>query len=142
MAKIKSVVLNDSERAALEKGARDGTTFGYRQRCQIILLKAQNRTSKDVAEQVGCCQVVVNSWLKRYRTEEIDGLTLRKGRGRRAILHEATDLEAVRRVVQKNRQRVSLAKAELTQELNKEFSTLTLKRSLKKTVAATNECAG
>ncbi len=56
----------------------------------------------------------------------------RQGRGRRPILHTQSDLEAVRRAVQKNRQRVSLAKAELEQELGKEFSQLTLRRFLKK----------
>ena len=56
----------------------------------------------------------------------------RQGRGRRPILQAQTDLEAVRRAVQKNRQRVSLAKAEREQELGKEFSQLTLRRFLKK----------
>jgi hypothetical protein len=44
--------------------------------------------------------------------------------------------------VQENRQRVSLAQAELQEELGKEFSTLTLKRFLKKTVAASSAFDG
>jgi transposase len=87
-------------------------------------------------------EVVVNTWLKRYKEQGLSGLVIRKGRGRRSILQKDTDLAAVRRAVQNNRQRVSLAKAELEQELGKEFGVLTLKRFLKKTVAATNECAG
>jgi len=142
MAKIKGVDLSEEERVALQKGQRDGKTFGYRQRCQMILLKAENRTSKQVAQQVGCCEVVVNTWLKRYKEQGLSGLVIRKGRGRRSILQKDTDLAAVRRAVQNNRQRVSLAKAELEQELGKKFGVLTLKRFLKKTVAATNECAG
>lgn len=140
MAKIKSVALSEVERTALQKGGRDGATFGYRQRCQIILRKADCRTSKEVAKEVGCCEVVVNTWLKRYKEQGIGGLAIRAGRGRRSILQKESDLEAVRRAVQKNRQKVSLAKAELTKELGKEFSVLTLKRFLKKTVAATNDC--
>ncbi len=140
MAKIKSVTLTDAERATLQNGWHNGATFGYRQRCQMILLKADCRTSKEVAKEVGCCEVVVNSWLKRYKTEGITGLLIRQGRGRKSILHNQNDLEAVRRAVQKNRQKVSLAKAQLAQELGKEFSVLTLKRFLKKTVVATNEC--
>ena len=70
----------------------------------------------------------------------MSGLAIRAGRGRRSILQKESDLEAVRRAVQKNRHKVSLAKAELTQEVGKEVSVLTLKRFLKKTVAATNEC--
>jgi transposase len=140
MPAIKTVQLSTEQRAALEQGWRHGTTFGFRQRCQMILLKAQKRTSKEVAQQVGCCEVVVNNWRKRYQAEGIEGLKTKKGRGRPAILQAHTDLEAVRRAVQTNRQRVSHAKAELEKELGKAFSTLTLKRFLKKTVAASNDC--
>ena len=95
----------------------------------------------DVGRYVGCCEAVVNTCLKRYEAEGIDGLHHKTGGGRRPILQKETDLTAVRRAVEANRQRVSLAKAELEKELGKEFSTLTLKRFLKKTVAASNVCA-
>lgn len=142
MAKIKSIVLSEAERTVLEKGARDGKTFAYRKRCHMILLKAQGRTSKDVAQEVGGCEVVVNNWMRRYKEHGIQGLVMRQGRGRRAILQSESDLEIVRLCVQKHRQKVSLAKAELEQTLGKEFGILTLKRFLKKTVAATNDCGG
>ena len=104
---------------------------------------SQSRTSKevaqkDVAQQVGCCEVVVNTWMKRYQEFGMDGLETKAGRGRKSILQADTDLAAVRQAVQDNRQRISLAKAELQQELGKEFSQLTLRRFLKKTVAVTN----
>ncbi len=138
MAKIKVIELTEAERTALETGWRYDSSHAFRQRCQMILLKSQRLPSKEVAHQVGCCEVVVNTWLKRYQTHRMDGLKTRQGRGRRPILQQKTDLEAVRRAVQKNRQRVSLAKAELQEELGKEFSTLTLKRFLKKTAAASS----
>ena len=138
MAKIKSVPLTPEQQAALERASRHGTSYDFRQRCQIILLKAQKRTSKDVAVQVGCCEVVVNTWMKRYQEQGLDGLKTKAGRGRKSILQADTDLAAVRQAVQNSRQRISLAKAELEQELGKEFSSLTLRRFLKKTVAATN----
>jgi len=75
---------------------------------------------------------VVNTWLNRYQAHGLDGLKTRRGQARRPILQADTDLAAVRRAVQNNRQRVSLAKAELTKELGKEFPTLTLRRFLKK----------
>jgi len=81
----------------------------------MILLKAEVRTSSDVVQQVGCCEVVVNTWLQRYQAHGLDGLQTRQGQGRRAILQTDTDLEVVRHAVQANRQRVSLAKAELAQ---------------------------
>jgi len=138
MAKIKAIELTEDERAALEKGRKHGPSHAFRQRCQIILLKSQWLTSLEVARQVGCCEVVVNTWLHRYQQHRLDGLKTRQGRGQRPILQTETDLEAVRRAVQKNRQRVSLAKAELEQELGKEFSQLTLRRFLKKTADASS----
>ena len=138
MSKIKGIELSVRESAALENGRCHGNSAGFRKRCEMILLKSQQLTSKEVAKQVGCCEVVVNTWLKRYHEDGMEGLRIRSGRGRRTILQTDTDLEAVRRAVQANRQRVSLAKAGLTKELGKEFSTLTLKRFLKKTVAASN----
>jgi transposase len=139
MAKLKSIELSDDERAALEKAWRHGKSHAFRQRCQMILQKAERRSSRDVAEQVGCCEPVVNTWLRRYQEHGLDGLRTRQGRGRKAILRQETDLAAVRLAVQNSRQRVSLARAELERELGKEFSTLTLKRFLKKTAAASSE---
>lgn len=140
MAKIKAIELSEEQRAALVRAWHHGPSHAFRQRCQMILLKAQWLTSKEVANQVGCCEVVVNTWLARYQDHGLDGLKTRQGQGRRPILQADTDLAAVRRAVQENRQRVSLAKAELTKELGKEFSALTLRRFLKKTVAASSEC--
>ena len=82
--------------------------------------------------------MAVNLWCRRYQEQGLPGLQTRSGRGRKAILHPATDLDAVRRAVQGSRQRISLAKEELHRELGKEFSLLTLRRFLKKTLAATN----
>ncbi len=80
----------------------------------------------------------VNDWLKRYQHQGLLGLKVKKGRGRKPILNRDTDLAAVRRAVQNSRQRISLAKAELQQELGKEFSALTLRKFLKKTGAASS----
>lgn len=85
---------------------------------------------------------MVNNWLKRYKEQGIDGLVVRAGRGRRSILQAGSDLETVRQCVQAHRQKVSLARAELEETLGKEFSVLTLKRFLKKTVADINDCGG
>lgn len=122
----------------MEHAAKHGKTHSFRLRCQAVLLKTEKRTSLDVAQHLGCCEMTVNNWLKRYQEQGLAGLQTKAGRGRKSILQAETDLAAVRRAVQNSRQRISLAKAELEQELGKEFSPLTLRRFLKKTVAATN----
>ena len=142
MPRVKIVEATTTQKAALEKGAKYGSTPSFRLRCRAILLKCEERTSAAVARELGCCEMSVNDWMKRFAAQGVDGLKVAQGRGRKGILQKETDLEAVRRAVQNHRQRISRAKAELETELGKAFSVLTLKRFLKKTVAATNECEG
>lgn len=139
MGKTKIIQLNDSQRQALEDGYRNGRSHAFRERCQMILLKSEKRTSAEIASFLDCHKITVHEWVKRFEAEGIEGLKMRPGRGRRAILQAATDLGAVRAAVQRSRQRISLARTELEAELQKPFSTTTLKRFLKKTIAASNE---
>lgn len=139
MGKTKIVQLSDSQREALEDGYRNGKSHAFRERCQMILLKSEKRTSAEIARFLDCHKITVHEWVKRFEAEGIEGLKMRPGRGRRAILQVSTDLSRVRAAVQRSRQRISLAKAELEAELEKPFSTATLKRFLKKTIAASNE---
>jgi transposase len=141
MSRLTKIELNSDQHAALEHASKHGKTHGFRQRCRIILLKAQKQPAHQVAGQIGCCKNVVYHWVKRYQSEGIDGLHIRAGRGRKALLCSPQDLPAVRAAVADNRQRLSLAQARLQTELGKEFSTMTLKRFLKSIVADTNASA-
>ena len=142
MPRIKIVEATAAQKAALESGAKYGSTPSFRLRCQAILLKCYNRTSLSVARELGCCQISVNDWMKRFREQGIDGLKVAQGRGRKSILHQQSDYEAVRHAVQNSRQRIGMAKAELEKQLGKEFSQITLRRFLKRTVAASNALDG
>jgi transposase len=139
MGKIKTVELTGAQRAALEKGYRTGSSHAFRLRCQMILLKSERRRAVEIADLLGCCEVVVNNWLKRYEAEGIDGLRTKPGRGRKPLLDAEEDLESVKAAVAANRQRISVARAELEAELGKTFSTKTLQRYIKNMVAAINE---
>ena len=130
MARIKTLELSEGERRELARGYREGQSHAYRKRCQMMLLKSEERRSREVAEILGCHEVSVNNWLKRFEAEGIEGLKTKPGRGRKPILDAEGDLEAVRNAVQANRQRLSVAKAELETELDKNFSTRTLERRL------------
>jgi len=137
MGKTKVINLTKAQRAELEDGYRNGRTHSFRQRCQMILLKSEKRTSVEVVGILGGCEMTVNNWLARYEEEGIKGLQTRAGRGRKAILQEA-DLEQVKAAVKQSRQRISIARVELEASLGKAFSGSSLKRFLKKTLAATN----
>ncbi len=141
MGKIKVIELTKLKREELEDGYRTGKTHSFRQRCQMILLKSENRTSVEVVGILGGCEMTVNNWVNRYLAQGIAGLQTRPGRGRKAIL-QTVDLERVKAAVKKSRQKISVARAELETSLGKEFSSSSLKRYLKKTLAATNELDG
>jgi transposase len=138
MGKTKIIELTKEKRQELENGYRNGQTHAFRQRCQMVLLKSEQRTSLEISRLVGSCEMTVNNWLKRYQAESFKGLRMRPGRGRKSILR-AEDFERVEAQVKASRQRISLARVELEASLAKGFSVSTLKRFLKKTVAATNE---
>ncbi len=138
MGKTKIIELTKEKRQELENGWRNGASHAFRQRCQMVLLKSERRTSLEISKLVGSCEMTVNNWLKRYASEGIEGLQTKPGRGRKAIL-QAVDLEQVKRAVKQSRQKISVARAELEASLGKEFSHSSLKRFLKKTLAATNE---
>lgn len=141
MGKTKIIELTDEQRTALGNGYRNGQSHAFRSRCQMVLLKSEKRTAAEITLILGGCEVVVNNWVKRFEAEGIKGLETRPGRGRRAILGEA-DLAAVRAAVIENRQRIGQARLELERDLIKQFSTTTLKRFLKKTIAASNALEG
>lgn len=138
MSNIKTVVATLAQRQDLEAGSKYGSTPSFRLRCRAILLKCEERTSLSVSQELDCCEVSVNDWMKRFAAHGVAGLKVAQGRGRKSILQTEADYAAVRRAVQKNRQRIGLAKEELEKELGKEFSQITLRRFLKKTIAASS----
>lgn len=138
MGKIKIVELSIEQRAELEKGYRKGKSHTFRERCHMILLKAEKRTSVEVAEILGCCEVVVNNWLKRFVAEGIKGLETRPGRGRRPLLSQQNPehLKKVAAVIKEHPNSVKTVIANLEEGLGVEVSPDTLKRFLKKMVIA------
>jgi len=112
MGRKNTPVLSETQRAELTKVLKTGKIHAFRCRCHLILMKAEGRTSKDVGEIVGLCNVSVNSWLKRYNEEGIEGLLTKPGRGRKPSIRQEDDQGAILLAVKANRQRISMAKAE------------------------------
>ena len=138
MGKKKIVQLSDQQRTELENGYRNGKSHAFRQRCQMILLKSENRSALEVAGIMGCCEVVVNTWQQRFEQEGIQGLLTRPGRGRRPILSQQNP-EHVRRVREEIKHHPNSVKsvvARLEEDLDLAMHPETLKRFLKKMVTA------
>ncbi len=134
MGKKKIVELSNEQRAELEIGYRKGKSHAFRQRCQTILLKSENRTSSEVAKVMNCCEMVVNNWQKRYEKEGIKGLETRPGRGRPPILsHQNPEhLRKVQKEIKQHPNSVKTVVARLEEDLDLTMHPETLKRFLKK----------
>lgn len=136
MGKTKVIELSAEQRAALKKGYRKGTSHAFRIRCQMVLLKSEKRSSLEVAYVLGCCEIVVNNWLRRYEKEGIEGLKTRPGRGRKPKLstQNPLHLQTVKAEIAKHPQSVKTVVAKLGEELDLAMHPDTLKRFLKKMV--------
>lgn len=138
LGKLRTIDLTPADRQALECAFRNGSSHVLRQRCQIVLLKSEGRSSKEVAGIVKQHYVSVNAWLTRYQQAGLEGLLTKPGRGRKALLNKETDATLVRKVVQTERQRLSQAKAQVEAQLGRTMSLKTLQRFLKNLTVATD----
>jgi len=136
LGKRRTIELSPADRVALEQAFRTSPSHAFRQRCQLVLLKSEGRTSKEVAAILKQHYVSVNTWLNRYQQGGLQALQTKPGRGRKALLHKQTDAELVRRTVQQERQRLSQAKAQLERQLGRPMSLKTLQRFLKNLTVA------
>ncbi|NCP85574.1 MAG: helix-turn-helix domain-containing protein [Bacteroidetes bacterium] len=137
--KSKKTKLTEKERTELEIGYKNSPNSHFSRRCHIILLKSEGYTSEQIANIFQLTIQPVNHWVKRYETSGIKGLQTKSGQGRKPILNKEQDEAKVRAVIKKERQRLKFVKEELEQDLNKEFSLLTLRRFLKNLSANGNE---
>jgi len=136
--KVKKMVLSFSDKIALEAGFKSSTNKMFSRRCHIVLLK-QDRSSEDIALIFGITTQSVDKWCNRYLKLGIEGLKTKKGQGRKFILDVEKDGTKIRAAIEQERQRIKLVHEELEQNLEKKFSSWTLKRFLKKLSASGNE---
>ncbi|GAB3976231.1 hypothetical protein GCM10028806_35310 [Spirosoma terrae] len=138
MGKLRTINLTPADRQALDLAFRTGSSHAIRQRCQIVLLKSEGRSSKEVASIVKQHYVSVNAWLTRYEQAGLDGLLTKPGRGRKPLLDKQTDAALVKKAVQAERQRLSQAKAQIESQTGRLMSLKTLQRFLKNLKAPTD----
>ena len=125
------VTLDADERTTLEAGRRHHPQHPFRSRCQGLLLSADGLDVAALQQELGVSRVTVYAWFDRWETAGLAGLANAAGQGRRPVLG-AADEAPVRAAVEANRQQLKDVTATLRQELNKSFSTTTLRRFVKK----------
>ena len=138
MGRVNTPHLSTVSREELEILQIKSANASLRKRCQLILLKADGRSSKDVGSILRMSHVSVNSWVKRYKEEGILGLFIKPGRGKKGLLNFEEDKEPILESIKRHRQKVSSAKAEWELVSGKKVSEKTFKRFLKSLVEDIN----
>lgn len=138
MGRVNTPTLTTAQRQELSEGLREGSSHCFRMRCQSILLKSKGTKSDEVGLITGMCAASVNSWLKRYKSDGISGLKTQPGRGRKSILCEKEDKDAIVSAIKANRQRMRTAKAAWEAQSGKKVCDTTFKAFLKTLVEDIN----
>jgi transposase len=95
----------------LTLGYQNGSTHVFRQRCQIVLLKADGHTYEDICGILNICMTAAKNWVNRYEKYGVEGLQTRPGRGPKPKLSREKDGPALIDAVKQNRQSLKAAKA-------------------------------
>jgi transposase len=122
------VILSEKGRKLLERRYKGSDNHCFRQRCKMVLLKAEGYTSKQVATILDTNEITVHNWLKRYAAQGLEGLKTSAGQGRKPILEQAHLPAAVRAAVAQERQRLSQAQKVIEDTVGKKMSQQTLTR--------------
>ena len=137
MTRVNTPILSESKRQELEHLYKTSPKHVIRKNCHAVLLKAEGRTSKEVGHIVSMTDVSVNSWLRRYNAEGISGLSIKPGRGRKAIM-DNHDTESVRQHINDHRQHAETARAEWQAASGKKASRTTFRNLIKVLADDTN----
>jgi transposase len=112
MGKIKEIHLSMKWIRVLEHGYKHGRAHFLRQRCLVVLLKAQGLSFPKIAENVDFCQQSINKWVDRFILEGIARLENRPGQGSNLVISKEAGEETIRRqAIEADRQSVKAAKA-------------------------------
>jgi transposase len=130
MGRVNTPQLSERDRIELASGLKKGDSHCFRNRCHVILLKAEGRSSKDVGLITDMSHISVNHWVNRFKSEGISGLHNKPGQGRKPVL-DSEDKQGLLEAIKSHRQRLQTAKAEWETSRGKSISDSTQSRFLK-----------
>lgn len=95
---ISILEVTGEERKELRRRVRASTTSKRDHiRAEVVLLRSEGLSQKEVAARLGVSVVLVNRWSQRFERDGLDGLTDHRGRGRKS----SVPLEKVEQAVVK-----------------------------------------
>jgi transposase len=143
MGRVLTISLTSAQETELINHHKKSDNHVFRQRCQMVLLKASGRKTSDICKILGVKnQNQVNRWIRRYKNEYTTfGMAVlcnAEGQGRKPIFDKQKEADFIQQVVKTERQKLENAKIILEKELNKSFNIKTLKNFLKTLTGDTN----
>jgi transposase len=135
--------LTPEQKQALEEGYKKGKSHSFRNRCQAILLSHQGHSVQQLARVFQVRDLSIYKWMNRFEDGGVKGLQNQPGRGRKALLklENQFHVQVVEAQIEKQNQRVKLAKEQIEKQLGHSLSESTLKRFLKKVATSGNASA-
>lgn len=144
MGRVLTIELTSEQRTELQHQYRTGNSHAFRQRCRMVLLKAEGLKTSEICRLVEInSQQQVNGWIRRYKelyaSQGINVLHNQAGQGRKRTFDAPTEQDLIRKVVGQERQKLAKAKAIIEQKLGKQFHLKTLQNFLKALGADTSD---
>lgn len=135
--------LTEEQKQALEEGHKKGKSHSFRNRCQAILLSYQGYSVQQLADLFQVSDLSIYKWMNRFEADGVAGLQNQPGKGRKPLLklENQAHVQLVEEQIEKQNQRVKLAKDQVQAHLGQALSESTLKRFLKKLVTAGSDAA-
>ena len=96
------VIVVDEDRKTLERWARGRSTpVRLMQRAKIVLLAAEGKKNKGIAETIGVTRQLVGRWRNRYAAQGLDGIEKdAPGRGRKPVARDAVAAKIIEATTQ------------------------------------------
>lgn len=123
--------LEESSVTTLREAIQNHPMSRVRQRAQGILLSHRNYSIKQIADIFEVDRDTVTHWLNGWEEGGLCGLYDAPRAGRLPILN-AEDLPAVKKYLEEEPRQLKQVQAQLSEAVQKTFSTATLKRYVKK----------
>jgi transposase len=126
--------LSLEEKSTLEEGFCNHPKPYFRNRCKSILLSSEGFKVKDIAKIFKTRTRTIYTWIHRYKTFGIMGLSIYSGRGVKSKMDDLSEpqINKIKASIENNPQSLRIVSAQLSTEFGFEITKIMLKRYLKK----------
>lgn len=98
------------DRYELDQICKSNLPDSIKRRAKMLLLKAEGKSLRTIAEEIGTSYTIVNTWVKRYENRDpdsslIETLNIKKGRGRKRAIFDDSELDWIRELNDERRKK-------------------------------------